>query len=90
MVDHMVLEYQWKHLPTGREGTANFTAYDAHEAGCVFYNGLPHSYALTLLERWNTSLEWRHSLTCDNNSHVVAYRDLLGGIEAPRQSLGGK
>ena len=58
----IVREYRWKHIPTGREGTASFTAYDAHEAGCTLYDGIPECYALVLFNKWNTSSEWKHCL----------------------------
>lgn len=58
----MFEKYHWKHIPTGMEGTANFTAYDAHEAGCAFHNGLPEQRAKFLIDKWNTSSDWKHGL----------------------------
>jgi len=66
--------YYWKNLTTSMLGTANFTAYDAHEAGCDFHNGIPDRCAFILIDKWNNPANWKHSLGY-KESHS-GYQDL--------------
>ena len=58
-------EYHWKHLPSNKEGVAEFVEAHAREVGAVLLHPsgrLALSDAHKLLAKWNTAPDWKYWL----------------------------